>query len=651
MLQILIIPLLSLLYFSEIFALEKAVTYVDPLENYTYEQILEKYQKVTSALKSNLNGPVDDCSSFCGDSCGEKKQNRDCSFANFCKSIAKNIDGPYLYISKDGGKIPNYQLYDNERSAADCFDQITSRLEERKNTPANKEKLRTKMSAVQKAHIALKEKVIKSKIIEAVAKFDIENIKLNYDYNGIAMEDEHLSKEDIEKKFQEISKKANVKLPKWYQEEYVGLVLAMQSEAPQDPSPLGQSPFQNPKFATSINLAGSETKLRENQEKLRREIKRSENIFQETQQSILIFLDKQIAAHPNDKSSYLEMKKRIETSRLSNPLSEANQESCNSGPNAYYLFFEHSVILCHQLLELPSAALKEIIAHELGHSIDPCFISNPLVHVTNAKEKDESSSDQSDPLQSENKKYSDSYSTNFLGQTPSTLSEKFSTYTTEEYSGPVYFKDNPAYSVIDCLTSDGSIKARTSDKVMAKKDLDKLIDMRERAGANDSNSKLYNDLITARNNFDDFYSKHGGCHFLPGNNQVQESWSDWIASQVIGMEINSLSPDKKMDFAFESLSVGIERACSYLPITQNSEIDAFKKEMGCTDDRSIAHVTFSSIVSANEMVQNVHPFAPDRAEKIFLAHPEIKKALGCNGSSNAKYCDPINNMGNNYYGK
>ena len=44
-------------------------------------------------------------------------------------------------------------------------------------------------------------------------------------------------------------------------------------------------------------------------------------------------------------------------------------------PQAFFLPQGHKVVLCENLLDLPDATLLRILAHEIGHSIDPCTAS------------------------------------------------------------------------------------------------------------------------------------------------------------------------------------------------------------------------------------------------------------------------------------
>lgn len=46
--------------------------------------------------------------------------------------------------------------------------------------------------------------------------------------------------------------------------------------------------------------------------------------------------------------------------------------SCLGGPNAFYQPGKHEFIICPSMANFPDASLVKTIAHEMGHSIDPC---------------------------------------------------------------------------------------------------------------------------------------------------------------------------------------------------------------------------------------------------------------------------------------
>ena len=221
------------------------------------------------------------------------------------------------------------------------------------------------------------------KFLHASLEYDLEDENGGYSIAPI-------TKEDLEIKFKEIETKAGINLGEKVKNAFIAAGMA------ENPPARGLSPisgsstaFENPfidlNFAQTIDLAGSKEKVLANQKKITKALDRAENIFDKSQEKIISYLKKKISERPDRKDEFKLMIKRIETISFNK---NVNQSATCSGPNAFYDPGTHQFTLCQQILEFPKASLEAILLHELGHSIDPCLVSQDLMTISDIKEKD-----------------------------------------------------------------------------------------------------------------------------------------------------------------------------------------------------------------------------------------------------------------------
>ena len=643
-----------------------AQSFNDPIEKFKWEEVLSKFKNLESTLKSSFESK-NSCTPI---SKGLIKD--DCSFLGFCKIISKNIDKPYLYQGKDGGKIPNYMLSSLEKNAKFCFMQVGQKFKAENQTEGTEENpFKEQQLKMQRAHLDLIKAVQETKSEVDYMKF--QQIASEFALEDLEDSDEPMvfgngpkSKEEIETEFDTISKEANIKLPAIVKEKFVESTLSMNmdfgtlggDQFGQSEKSLNQNPFLDNALVTNIKSAGSKEKVLKNQKTIKDSFDNAENIFQKSKINIIKMLDQKISKQPAAKAQYTAMKKRIESIRFETPDVGGfmGQMSC-PGPNAFYNPASHSFTLCPQILEFPEASLKAIIVHELGHSIDPCIMSQPLLKISNTKLNElmympnEPTEEEKEkerkrllklgqiPFRIEKEKYDDEYMVDFLGTAKRSLDNRYSNYDSKLSSAGIFFKNNPTLKVINCLASEGSVGARTSAKEETLENLNHAIEQAKLAGATESDPN-YQTLLKTKENFNNIFDEIGACGFLPGNSQIQEAFSDWLAAEVLGQDIKEIKDEEKTRYSFESFGFFLAMGCKSGNPAVEKDVTNFMKDMGCipTDNDSTLSQVQTLMNQANSS-RDVHSHSIDRVQKIFISEPHIKKALGCKETAGGKHCE------------
>ena len=457
-----------------------------------------------------------------------------------------------------------------------------------------------------------------------------------------------------------MQKRAGVKLSQDVKIKYIDYMLAQTVHAnsfnPHDHGPEWKSvienPFLNLELLENVKAAGGKKAVLANQKRVQNALTRAYEIFSETKQSIIDVLEKEKQKNPSESLKFDNMIDRIETISMESTGGAVVSKMYCPGPNAFYSPSEHRFVLCPQILEMPESSLKAIIAHELGHSIDPCIVSGKLLEVEGTERPpgfENISKEQIIKMNEANgilmfepelPKRKKIYTVDLAGMAAEILDSTYLTYTTKNTAPGVPFKSNPKQKTIACLSSSDSLGARQSAKKESLKNLESVIAEMEKQGATKESDGELRTLLKTKENFDTLYDEIGACSFLPGNSQLQEAWSDWLAGEVIGNDIEQeTSESNKRQLAYESFGFFLATGCrSFVP---NVAVKAktLMKEMGCLKQGQNRLTDINAIIYSTNASQDSHSYSTDRVTKLFVAHPEIKKALGCGDKEGGKYCE------------
>lgn len=623
--------------------------------DFSAQEIMDKYQKIESLLAGYFSAPST-CTQLSSDLLGDQ-----CSFAGFCQAFQGNIDKAYLYESEEGGKVPNYKLFRLNQLARSCYANKFMSAKERESSQEEGSSIREALLRQSRARLELRRVVLEKNVTEDFHKFVMATI--NADIEELEKGDEdaqvfQLAKqsrktaEEIAREFKDLSRKAGVKLPEAVQTAYVNSVLAQQqSKEDNIITSASGNPFLLPELFTFFEIAGSEEIVRENQKKLVAAEERMKEIFSTTQKRMLAFLEDRKSIDPLNAAKYDVMTTRITTINYE-PMNPNNLRAMSQfcpGPNAFYRPSDHTFQICPQIMELPTKALEFVIAHELGHSIDPCNLSQNfaqaknLVFHSHMKPKEltsEQKERRSELLKAEGilvydfnqDTSSEIYLTDMFGGARSALNEVFSGYSFNTIVNGIPFVENPTFEVSNCLSGSSSVGARTSAKDLAYQNLVNGIEKLKQSGAREDDPSRVR-LINLRDNFDDLFNQVGGCSFLPGNSQLQEAWSDWIATKTHGQEPLSYRE------GFESLTFFLGMNCQMGKPSVQDEVESFMKELGCMEDDDNLQGDLSIILQQERESEGVHSHGIDRLERIILSHPQYRSALGCKKNEEVVHCE------------
>lgn len=616
------------------------------LERNRWEGVLGRYREINSLL-GNVYQQTTDCTEI-----SDERLPSQCSFSSFCEIINGNSGKPYLYVNSEGGKIPNYRLGMTDMGTANCFARIEMENNRKAPPPDPMTQNLNMMKAGQRARIELLRTVQSEgwqenflKFESTVAEFNLEQLE-QPSFTA-------LTREKIQADITAMETRAGVQMPQAIRQKYTeSLETMIPGQMKRSEARLADNnPFTNVAMAFSREAAGTDENVEANQARYQTAVDRAVRIFNETKTDIIKVLDRRALANPETAARIEQMKQRINTISYNVPPNEPRfMGMVCPGPNAFYNGQSHSFTLCPQIMEFPDSGLKSIIAHELGHSIDPCTMSQPLMKVVDAIPYPGPTEQQmnmnrdmmrAQGIQNLNLRGQESpgqFSVDFLGTSESNLRGSFSSFRLQPVGEAVLLKDFPYPTVLSCLSSEESLGARSSDKETMRSDLNNAIARMESTGVQ-SNNPQYQSLIATRNNFENLHNNIGACSMLPGNSQMQEAFSDWIAGEVIGDDMKETPGPAKLGKAFESFGFFLSMECQGQPTVQEREAVAFMKSSGCIEDETSMLAQLNNIQRQSMMSQDVHSHGVDRVEKVFVSQPEIKAALGCEETAGGKHCE------------
>jgi len=377
------------------------------------------------------------------------------------------------------------------------------------------------------------------------------------------------------------------------------------------PQTVIQDPFAYPEMFLVEQAAGGAKKLRENQERLQKEVNRTQGLFNDAQKRIVQLLQKKKT--PGNSAEIENMISRIKSVRFETPDIKMNPSAlveygCESA-NAYFDPESGGVKVCPQLMNLPDSTLLFTLAHELGHAIDPCRMSFGLAKTQRVVPE---------------------------WMDPITLP-----------AGPVTTpavppSKNPLKSVIACLQSPGSIGAHVPTKEDLLKDIDMEFESLKELAAQESvpgEEKLTDlgesNFTEEKKKINDHYADFLYCEELAGQKHMQEAFADWVGTEVVADKVSSISdPQKAREYAFASSAFFMGADCANLRQSLTTKMVAAVKK-SCPD---LAAKMESFGTATDSLTELSHPASSRRVNKILFSHPTLQKALNCRPGDNGKEC-------------
>lgn len=378
------------------------------------------------------------------------------------------------------------------------------------------------------------------------------------------------------------------------------------------PQAVISDPFAYPEQLIDEAKAGGKENLKRNLERYNLEVNRAQKIYRDTQSRILALLEKRRT--PSNSAAISNMIKRVKMTnftspKLGNGLETLSSQGCEL-PNAFYSPAQNEVTICPQLLNLPDASLVATIAHELGHSIDPCT----MVHT---------------------------YSKNSEGKielnSPAYLDGVDTTAPRPEIQA-VPAEQNPLKSIISCLQSPSSIGAKTPSKKDLIADIDREQEALRAETADERDGELGDTTLAIfedrRRLVREHYTLYQHCGQFTNNGHMQEAFSDWLSAQILSEKVSGIgNTEKARQYAFESQAVFWGTGCDNIRQATTQRIQQSTGPQCPTYEETLKQIT-----SNTETRESTHPPTADRLNRITFAKPEIQRALGCKPGANGNEC-------------
>ena len=573
-----------------------------------------------------------------------------CDFMLMCDKLRANRNSKALYKNGKGEVIPNYKLLYLQETVDQCRNNVSASESKKANPFTEMQKNSSKkrkdfLNSIQ-AH---KEEAKMTKIEQAMLDMSLENAT---DINPW-----FIPKEQIEKNIADAEARAGVKLSdesrkKWIEALDQASFLSNQSDSKIKTSS-NENPFIKTTLLTNIKEAGSKKKVLEYQAQFQKELDRSFDIFSDTKSQIIAILNKRMDGKNNAEINNLIA--RIKTIKMNAPeLSgvAANIGAC-SHPNAFYDPTSHTFTLCPQLLQMPSATIQAIIAHELGHSIDPCTATYPLEKIEGTEKPNPylayMGDEKTQKTMSEQmglvdfkpnlpNQGQDKFSAFDVDYIHNSLSQAYDNFSLKEQQQSVNLSKNPFLPVVNCMQTYESVGARIGDVYGAKGAITKKLSDLKKSGATDSDPRV-EELKQTLGRIDSVYAEKKACSFMgsyEGHSQIQEAFSDWIASEVIGNKIaNTSDPQEKQQIAFEANGFFAALDCRSFDLDIRESAKNALEKAGCISRGSM----LTKDIGNMQLYDDPHPEGYKRINKIFMANPTTANALSCQKDSGVKYCE------------
>ncbi|MBS1984327.1 MAG: hypothetical protein JST16_09145 [Bdellovibrionales bacterium] len=582
-----------------------------------------------------------------------------CRFGDLCEYFRANSTNAYLYRTSEGA-IPNYSLWALEESVAACIKtknefsgdlpnrkaRIDAYVQTKKLQAQSFQKLQASLSRHRENDIYMQlQKAMFDSLADGTNPLPKTLADTRDPSKATALVNAELDwyQKRIHKSLSPESRAAYVQFAL-----HLNGVLSVKPKFQPAWEGLNHNPFLDFTQLLSAEVAGGTKALQANRQRYDQRLQLSANIFAATQKEIIAMLDQRRT--PENAAAIDAMKERIRTVSFGvKPVTMdfRDNPTCADGPNAFYSLADHSMNLCPQILEQPPAALKSVIAHELGHAIDPCTMSYNFLHL---KLKGKPGPDNSDPdaykphLSSPPPKYT------FSVLPPEMILNgrpNLSLYSPGQSAEPdantpgMHPSEYPLGSVVRCLNGPQSIGARFANpqKVLQPlyQDSENLI----AAGANPKNSQRLRKNLAATQIIQQQLTDQIACSSLPGpRSQMSEAFADWVSSKIMDNEVAAaLTPEAKRRVALETMSFDLVADCSLDDNNLHRKAEMLIAKVPECNRTSEFIRALDQASLANEMANNSYPVSYLRTERIYLASPALQSALGCTPPKGLVQCD------------
>lgn len=503
-----------------------------------------------------------------------------CGFVAQCQLLSENRNSPYIYKNSLGEKAINFKLLALRRELKTCLKSLGKDPDAPSAAKEIEADRRAAKVAFYKALAEKGEQAAFLKILQASAELALDAAANTSDAESLGNESALMAAEVH----------AGVSLSADTRSLYMKM---LPREKTLQPSP-----------AEATRKAAYYAELQA----------KAERVFERARKSIRLIVNSRQG--PVNNAEIKNVLTRIDALKIEVGRLASDGGEC-SGPDAFFSPGVHKIVLCPEYAELPEFSLLEILAHEVAHSFDPCSLQGTFVHTG------EGSAD---------------------GQGYRTVLEALELPDGKTASGKIVqsgvpLTKNPFASALRCLATKESIHARVTGKDDMDRLAQELLTLRNLAKAKGAAQsapavlrveKALEKLSTLAPDF-------LVCSRFPAalRSQIQESFSDWISTQVINEAIRAAPPDRRREMAIES-TLSFSGDCLGFDPDSKRVFEELKTSVPACGSGNYAQV----IKQAQSSIADEHPPSFLRVDRLFLAQPEIRRALGCEGNhSGVKKCE------------
>lgn len=550
-------------------------------------ETIERSQHEVQALGPKDSGRCWDCL---------LQESKLCGFREICEALRNEQGRPRLLSEADGTYVPNYKLNAVNDQLNMCRQKATSAMP---YLPDAAQEAAKQMIQNQRA---LFQSLKKNR--EEGAYVRLSEVMLDTaEGNGPKIQWEPGKPFDYDALTAEYEKKANVKLSSESRKLWMKINFGAWG-APEVVKPINvdDDPLLSP-LALMTETKG--------QERYQKHLDRIYALFQDERSRLIDVLKRKTT--PENK---VEMDKLIERMKTVKMRAMLGAGEC-AQPNAFYQPANHSFVICPQLAMLPDDSLALIIAHELGHSIDPC-----TTLLTLSK--------------------SEKIEVNSMFKVPDTDAFDYANTEEGQQKAVPAMKASafPFNKTVACLTGEQSVSADTPNVKEGFQKIRRALQAMEASGGQDRPEvKVYQEILNKADD-PDTIAKLERCG---SGSQVREAFADWIATEAEASRYDKEGPPARKRVLH---STAFFAAIGCYSNELNKQVDLLQQCALVKEPPQNPYAAYGSYGSygtgggaSSDEGADPHPFDADRMDKVFLAHPKIREALGCGQQTGVKHCD------------
>lgn len=336
--------------------------------------------------------------------------------------------------------------------------------------------------------------------------------------------------------------------------------------------------------------------------------KRLGEVFQKTKDEAIFVLKRKAKKSPQLAGSLENLIERIrlidlEVLRFSH---NGYSGSCDL-PNAFFKADSSSIQVCSQILDLPEGALMGILAHEIGHALDPCNASLNYFQYPSGLLRISRFDELADEEQ------------NTGNQSPELKVKKLE------------LNQYPFKSTVACLQKPDAAHLKKPAQTKQHQRIQQQL-MEPDLSVED---RQY--LNIKQREIKKAFQDNPFCSSTSDSNHTEELFSDWFSSQVMESFVEKAqSQARKKELSFESFLFLVANSC---PGLQQKVKDLFLKGHWGAQLKNCEAFDPTPIDWEKEGIYNEHPETLTRYDRVLLARPLIRKALQCTQKKSPRVCE------------